>query len=167
MRRVSRADWPLLKFVRSVRRERDVGAALLAGAMVLYAAFALAVATVPSASGFMMERFHLRTSFAAWALLQPYPWMYNFDNAFLIREHPLSAQELRQRKLGRGWRAVNHQSARVVTFVDHRIKLLGARGTRYVYLASRYRGSEVVTAYRLRLPDAAGRPASLSPMDAP
>ena len=148
---------PLRAFVRDTRRAHDRASVVLAAVMVLYALVPLSLLAAPQLALPLMARFHLRTeSFAAWALLQPSPWMYNFENYYLVSDEPLTRDELEAPSTGLRWQAINHQNARVITFADMRAKLLQSSGKRYYYLSSRYREYHLLTAYRVSVFDAPG-----------
>lgn len=133
----------------------------LAVALACYALVPIALAVSPSLSVPLMERFHLRSpSFALWWAAQPSPWMYNFENRFLVSERPLSDAELDAPPPGLQWRAANHQPARAFTFADGRARYLREPGARYFYLESRYREHRVRTAYCARVTEPASDEAS-------
>lgn len=138
--------------VRALRDAGDrTGLALLI-ALACYALVPVALALCPSLSLELMARFHLRTpSFASWLAAQPAPWMYNFENRYLVSDRPLIEAELDQPPLGMRWHAANHQPARAFTFADGRARFLAEPGERYFYLESRYRGYRLRTAYRARV----------------
>lgn len=128
----------------------DVGATLLRIALGIYFLAGASPLIIPATSGWLIGRFHLRTrSYAAWSLLQPAGWMYNFDNRFLMSPRALSRKELQSPPPGLRWEAVNHHTARAFTCYEGRLRLLQSRQDRYVYLSGRYRDQEVITGYRL------------------
>src|SRR4051812_13991919 len=105
--------------MRTLRGERDwLGFALVA--LIALQVFVVAgIAVSPQVARWCMGRFHLRpASFGAWASFQLSPWMYNFENQVLVSERPLRRQELAA--TGAPFWFINHQSARVFTFADHR-----------------------------------------------
>lgn len=147
----------MLTFLRDARRARDHAGVVLAALMALYCLVPLSLLAAPQLALPLMARFHLRSeSFATWALLQPSPWMYNFENYYLASEHSLTRNELENPPAGLRWQAINHQNARVITFADMRARLTQSSGQRYYYLSSRYRGYHVLTAYRVSVTDAPG-----------
>lgn len=156
-----------LAFIRSVRRSRDRGAAILGIALASYALFPIALLISDDAAHASMARFHLRPqSFLGWLVAQPSPWMYNFENRFLVSERPLSASELESSP----WQAANHQPARAFTFADGRARFLEAPGDRYFYLESRYRDQRLRSAYRAHvgeLHEGDVRPVTVIRLEAP
>ncbi len=146
----TRPSWtpPAVEFLGAIRRRRDRPAAVLCALILAYALSSVVCALDPNTARFFMGRFHLRTqSFAAWALFQPGPWMYNFDNRYWASRRPLSRAELDDPPPDVLMRQVNHQSARAFTFADNRPRLLRDAGLHYFYLESRYRSATVLTAY--------------------
>ena len=101
----------------------------------------------------MIARFHLRSqSFVLWAALQFSPSMYNFENEIWIGPGPLSRAMLRgQEALPSGtdhyW--VNHFPLHDVSFDPRYRKILYERGQSFVYVRSRYGGTEMVSAYQV------------------
>ncbi|MET0341664.1 MAG: hypothetical protein ABW252_11735 [Polyangiales bacterium] len=139
----------LAGLVRALRDRRDwVGAALVA-LVAAHAAVVVATGVSPDVARWCMKRFHLGTSgFAAWASYQLGPWMYNFDNQVLLSPRPLRPDELDAQT---AFFHLNHQSARVFTFADHRGILFATPGDHFIYLRSRYREAEVVSAFRIHV----------------
>lgn len=67
----------------------DWGFRVFVGVIAVIAAWLIAMPWVPAIAKTTMNRFHLRTSsFAAWAIQQPIPPMYNFRNTTQIRSAP-------------------------------------------------------------------------------
>jgi len=129
----------------------------------VYAIATLLVAIDPEMARLQLGRFHLRTqSFALWALLAPSPWMYAFENRARLSPRPLTARELDDADSASGWIALNHQTARIMTFAEMR-RTYPAPSTTYVYLAGRYRKETMQTAYVVRHPSAdEGRSATIT-----
>ena len=125
--------------VRAVMSSR--GPALLVAAIVAYAL--LSVAQVPSegARALLMRRFHTDLPFGVWALLQPAPAMYAYDN--LARFEPVGAAAKEQ--------TINHHSYRV--FGDGAEWWVGDGAEGRMVLTSTYRGTTVVTAFEVTLVD--------------
>ncbi len=68
---------------------RDLGFHALVGLLGLVAIWLLAMPLVPAVTESTMHRFHLTTpSFSWWAIQQPIPSMYNFDNRFEMQRQP-------------------------------------------------------------------------------
>ena len=165
------ARFPALVFVRSLRQSRDRFAATIALLMCGYGLLMLSIAVLPGTSAWWMRRFHLRSdSFVLWAITQPAPWMYNFENHVLVSERPLSAPELDRPPTPLAWVAVNHQSAHEITFTTRRAKHLRDPGDKYFYLKSRYRDVRVRSAYRVVVLDEVSpmaRPAEVISLELP
>ncbi len=100
-----------------------------------------------------LQRFHLANrGFAQWAILQPVPTMYNFENRYWVSERPLSEIELArpiENVINQDFRTrqANHFPARLFTFGDSRKFYLENRGRHFLYLSSRYRGNELKTVF--------------------
>jgi hypothetical protein len=151
------ASLPVVRLVVGLRQRRDRLGLVLVGMIAGYAALTLALALSPQVAHAMLARFHLRTpSFVGWALTAPQPWMYNFDNRFLVADRPLTAAELAAPPRPLRWEQANHQPARSFSFADGRSRFLARAGEHYFYLDSRYRDARVTTLYVVRTPAANG-----------
>lgn len=152
-----------------LRSSRDRLGAALTGLLVAYMLVPLALGLVPAAAPTLIARFHLRSpDFATWAVLQPSPWMYNFENRYRISDKPLSATELARGPQGELWPFINHQTARVVTFFDQRANHLATPGNYYLYLWGAYQTTHVLSAYQATVfdpPSASARPVRLVPLE--
>lgn len=86
----------------------------------------------------MMKKMHLRNdSFLQWALLQPVPSMYNFNNTIRIDPDGLVGQ-------------MNHFPLRAITYRPMVRKSLAESGRRFfVTVKSTYRGAELVSQFEL------------------
>ena len=72
---------PITTFLRSLRHDRDPIAIGIAGSISLFAVCVLSLPFSAPARVVAMQRFHLAGwNYGAWALFQPVPSMYNFDN---------------------------------------------------------------------------------------
>jgi len=138
-------------FARALRDASDRWGVALVAAIALYAATSLATLLSPACARFFMERFQLRTpSFLAWALFAPAPWMYNFENRYLISSEPYAARALALVP-DREWTYINHQPLRAITFAEGRAFFADKPSPAYVYFESRYRSELVTSAYRVSL----------------
>jgi hypothetical protein len=158
----------LFALVRARRAARDPLGLGLVLALAGYGALALALPFWPALARFEVARFHLDARpFALWACLQPYPWMYNFENWVLVSPTPLGA--LAEAPLGSlPWRAINHQSARAFTWFEGRGAHLTGTGTRYLYMRTRYRDQLALRCLRADVLEPAGdeaQPATLRPCE--
>lgn len=134
-----------------------------------YAVWVLLMPWVPSVATASMRRFHLTSgSFAAWAIQQPIPAMYNFANSYEVRQWPREAaagllgdplldDPLFGSPLGdlRDFGKIhsdhiNHFPARVATFSSHRIHCCEPNQDRWLVTVSTYRGQRVETLTHLK-----------------
>lgn len=115
---------------------------------------------MPTIARWTMQRFHLTSgSFMAFAVQQPIPSMYNFDN--VVEVIPPDEDETGDIDTGAfpGYeepRRYNHYPARVMTFADTRFAYLRWRKERTYVLVSRYRGRSLQSVYRIE--PAEGKP---------
>jgi len=150
-------DLPLIRFVRQVRRTRDVGAATFLSLVALVALLALATPLSARTAALMMSRFHLRVQpFAVWAALQPIPSMYNFENRYWVSPRPLRADELEILPAPADVEAryINHYPLRVMTWAEGRAVLLAPLADRWVYARTCYRGACVRSAFHVSVQQA-------------
>lgn len=128
------------------------------------AVWALLLPWVPAVAEASMRRFHLTSgSFAAWAIQQPIPAMYNFENTYEIRQWPPSVASdlllapILDSPVGQSQDFgtihsghINHFPARVVTFSSHRFICCDESEDRWVVTISNYRGQRVETLTELK-----------------
>jgi hypothetical protein len=139
---------PLLKFLRAIRQTRDGLAAGLTLLVTLVSVWLLALPISPMVQSASLERFHLQTpSFSQWAVQQPIPSMYNFENRYWTYHQPLDRQQLEDTPPRIETSMINHFPGRVYTFANNRYRLLHARQPGYLYMRSRYRGRDIWTAW--------------------
>jgi len=129
-------------FLKDLRATSDHGAAALGALLVLAALFSLSLPISEHAARVGLERFHMRLSYPAWALLQLTPAMYNFENQWAVYEagdvDPTDPLTVR-------W--MNHHVTRVVYEVGRRWPLNNHPGCfRYVF-RSAYQGQQLTTHY--------------------
>lgn len=141
----------LLEFIRSSRSLKDRAALALLAAVGLIAFWLAAMPFCPVVQRWTIERFHLATpSFACWMLQQPIPPMYNLENRYWFSVRPLTDAELTtQPEPGVETGMLNHFPARAVTFAAGRLATVKHQREGWLYLRSRYRDSQRVTAYHL------------------
>lgn len=113
---------------------------LLVG-MVVYTLGLAAAAVSPSIATLWMRRFHTDLPYPVWALMQPAPSMYSYENVATFQEGKRERSEV-----------VNHHLYRVTS--DHSyfwVTRLKKRGT--LTLRSTYQGNTVETVYTIRKTD--------------
>jgi hypothetical protein len=138
----------VLPFVRAVYRTRDILAAGLVVLMALVAAWLLALPLSPLIQSASLERFHLRSSrFLWWAVQQPIPAMYNFENRYWASRFPLERGQLDETPAHIETSMINHFPGRVYTFANNRGRLLHTREPHFLYMRSRYRGRDLWTTW--------------------
>lgn len=76
---------PWVRFFRTARSDHDYFACSILAAISAYSIVAALILLVPFASEIGIKRFHGRLPFHQWALMQPLPAMYNFENKVTIR----------------------------------------------------------------------------------
>lgn len=87
-----------------------------------------------------LARFHLRSSnFLCWALQQPIPAMYSFENRYWLNGPRETAEESS---------LVNHFPLRLLTFGDNRYRLLHQHQPLNLVVRSRYRNQQLTTICR-------------------
>ncbi len=74
-----------VRFFARIRLGRDYFACSIHSTMGVYSLVAILILLFPFASEIGIERFHGRLPFHQWAVLQPLPAMYNFENKVTIR----------------------------------------------------------------------------------
>jgi len=115
-----------------------------------------------------IDRFHLVTpSFAAWAIQQPSPPMYNLENRYWFARRELAANELvGDPAEGIETGMLNHFPVRMITFADARVRLFEDQRQGWLYVRSRYQNQERMTVYRIQARQDGG-PMVLERMEAP
>jgi hypothetical protein len=141
---------PVVALAQRARRGHDHATIGFLALLFAVAAFALAVPANRAVADLAMRRFHLALPFPVWALLQPVPAMYNFENRFWLAAAPLSAAErVVPPPPGVVSFAVNHYPTRILTFGPGRAEVLRRPAPAYIYFESRYRGRRVESAHAL------------------
>lgn len=82
-----------------MRLERDYFACSILAVIGIYSLAAALVLLFPFASKIGIERFQGRLPFHQWALLQPLPAMYNFENKVTVRSEALSGGDASEEPL--------------------------------------------------------------------
>lgn len=141
----------LMEFIQSSRFLKDRFALGLLGTVGLIATWLIAMPVCPAIQRWTIDRFHLATpSFALWMLQQPIPPMYNLENRYWFSQRPLSDAELTTHPPpGVETAMLNHFPARAVTFAAGRLATVKHQREAWLYLRSRYRDSQRITAYHL------------------
>lgn len=85
MGRIRSIASPWLQFFSTIRSERDYFAGSILALIAVYSLIAALILLFPFASEIGIQRFHGRLPFHQWALLQPLPSMYNFENKVTMR----------------------------------------------------------------------------------
>lgn len=140
-------------FIAALLRSHDAFALSIAALVIGVSGWILAMPVYRPIQSATLERFHLCTpSYLAWAVQQPIPSMYNFENRYWLfagsapDHYPGMASLVADRQ----WlesRVVNHFPGRLLTFGDGRYRLLGGGENRHLVLRSRYRGNELATVW--------------------
>lgn len=133
-------------------RNDPLFSSLLAVILVI-ALWLLLMPVMPTIARWTMQRFHLNSSsFIAFAIQQPIPSMYNFDN--IVEVIPPDDDETADIDTGAfpGYedpRRYNHYPARAMTFADTRFAYLRWKKERMYVLVSRYRGRSLQSVYQI------------------
>ncbi len=122
--------------------KRDIAGAALCSLVVCVSIWQLALPLSRNVQNATLARFHLASpSFALWALQQPIPTMYSFENRYWIIDEKAS-HGIQETKI------VNHFPTRLITFGDNRYRLFKDGISKTVVVRSRYRGNERMTRCR-------------------
>ena len=139
-------------------RQRDFPTIGLCFAIFLTGVFLLSLPFCPWSQRQIMQKFHLKSdTFAAWAVFQFVPSMYNFDNETWVSQHPFPNQFDDDWNKDRSdtihyW--LNHYPLRYASFSnDMRAKYRKSGQPVYFYIRSRYRQNEMISVYELESPD--------------
>lgn len=151
---------------------RDLASTLFLLAIAAASAWCIALPLNERVQSEFLQRHHLASdSFAIWALQQPIPSIYSFENQYCLSRVALSPaeqatvwRELDSRTklaepLDCGELAhlgglldagtLNHFPTRKVTFGDSR-RMLNCDPDAFLYLSSRYRGRKIRSTYQMR-----------------
>ena len=156
--------------IKSIWLSRDLASATLLALITLAAFWILLLPLNQTVQKTFLARFHLdSSSFSIWAVQQPIPSMYNFENRVWISAVPITQSDLNQASSDQKnapprvstpatlvldlenieTEQINHFPTRAFTFGKTRWILKQQSETRYYYLSSRYRDVEHNSAYRL------------------
>jgi hypothetical protein len=151
----------MVQLFRQIRQTGDWQAAILVLAIIGVAGWVGLMPFNRSIQMTSLKRFHLATDdFGTWAMQQPIPSMYNFENRYWANREPLSSMRLSfgieaAKSSGIETGILNHFPARAFTFAESRAVCLHQQKYRWLYLHSRYRDSELWTAMEA-IPDERG-----------
>ena len=156
--------------IKSIWFSRDLASATLLTLIILAAFWIFLLPLNQTVQKTFLARFHLASSsFPIWAMQQPIPSMYNFENRVWISPVPITQSELNQ-AFSKGNNSnpriglpathltnlktieteqINHFPTRAFTFGKTRWILKQQSEPRYYYLSSRYRDVEHNSAFRL------------------
>ncbi len=156
--------------IKSIWISRDLTSATLLALLTLAAFWIMLLPFNQTVQKTFLARFHLDSaSFSIWAMQQPIPSMYNFENRVWISSKPITQSDLHQTISNHKnsipqietpatlltdlknteTEQINHFPTRAFTFGKTRWILKQQAETRYYYLSSRYRNIEHRSAYRL------------------
>ncbi len=141
----------VIQYLRECRRTGDWFGLGLAALVAVIAAWLAALPFSPAVQRATIDRFHLVTpSFAAWALQQPSPPMYNLENRYWFARRELKPAELVDNPAeGIETGMLNHFPTRIITFFDSRIRLFLNENEGWLYVRSRYQDQQRVTVYHV------------------
>lgn len=101
-----------------------------------------------------LKQYHLAaSSFPQWAITQIVPSMYNFANEFYLTQKPILSSEslaslvASDQLITHAW--FNHYPLRQISFGLYRAGLFFPPVRKFIYLRSRYRDQEFISAYTL------------------
>jgi hypothetical protein len=133
---------PVFTAFEALRRSGDRFTLLLVTALSVYAVLVLTIPVSTTAQELAITRFHANGwSFPAWAMLQPTPWMYNFENRMAVEYARSDQAECRART-----EFVNHQpyGKLFAPYDRHWYRQCGGARVRF---STTYRGLAVETSY--------------------
>jgi uncharacterized membrane protein YhaH (DUF805 family) len=141
---VSSGPLPIRDFLDVSRAKRDVPALCIAGAVCVCAVLILTIPFSDGARTMAQRRFHQAgLSFPTWALLQPVPAMYNFDNRWSATG--VGAGTTAQECASNG--RLPHHVVGIIVLA--RVPFLRCGAPVELRLRSTYRGTTVETVYRV------------------
>ena len=133
---------PVLTAFTAWRRSGDRFTLLLVTALSLYSILILLIPVSTTAQRLAMTRFHANGwRFLPWAVMQPTPWMYNFENQMTVEYARSDQPECRART-----EFVNHQPYGKL-FAPYDRYLNRQCGGARVRFSTTYRGVAVETRY--------------------
>ncbi len=151
----------MIQLFRQIRQTSDWQAAIFVLVIVGVTGWIGLIPFSRSIQTASLKRFHLATEdFSSWAIQQPIPAMYNFENRYWANREPLDSMRLSfgieaVRSSGIETNYLNHFPARAFTFAESRAACLHQRKYRWLYLHSRYRDNELWTVMEA-IPDESG-----------
>ena len=152
------------KLLIHIWKTNDVASGAFLLLITVVAAWVVALPFSSAVQDSYLKRFHLdSSSFTAWAVQQPVPAMYNFENRYWTGPQTLTPDELKQLEkiaakltddvdergqfIGIETNAINHFPSRSFTFAFTR-QYLKHNPHRYFYLRSRYRDRVIQTSFK-------------------
>ena len=150
---------PIRDFLGAIRTRRDVPALCIVGAVCVCAVLILTIPFSDGARRTAERRFHQAgLSFPTWALLQPVPAMYSFDNRWSATGIPAAGAGEYCSSNGR----LPHHVAGIIVLA--RVRFFRCGVPIELRLRSTYRGTTVETVYRVE-PAPTGRALRFSGRD--
>jgi len=135
-------DLPVLIAARALRHSRD---GLTLALLISLGVYSVLISMLPAstkASELAIRRFHASGwAFASWAMLQPLPWMYNFENRLSVEYERNSVPACQPRS-----EFVNHQPYGRL-FATHDRYWYRECGRARVRFSTTYRGLAIETGY--------------------
>lgn len=164
-RPICRRRTAMLNLLKTIRNSNDMASMVLLTGIVVVASWIIALPFNRSVQETYLRRFHLASpNFAVWAIQQPVPSMYNFENRVWASQNPVTTEELNasmiQNQTDRQSTEsakrvnriktdpVNHFPTRYFTFGETR-SFLKQNPSRYYYLRTRYRDLEIRSAFEI------------------
>ncbi len=135
---------PVVTAFRALRGSRDRSSRVLLISLSVYSALVLMLPVSSTARELAIRRFHAAGwSFPAWAMLQPLPWMYNFENRVSVTSERSDKPQCLPRL-----EFVNHQPYGKLFATYDRYWYRECGGAR-VKLSTTYRGLVIETEYQV------------------
>ncbi|MFK7767358.1 MAG: hypothetical protein AB8B55_09065 [Mariniblastus sp.] len=163
----------MVQLIKQIWITKDISSMVLLGTILGVALWIVALPFSTTVQDTYLKRFHLDSkNFVAWAVQQPVPAMYNFENRVCFSDREISETEFAQalvrapdEKLARVigpvdeetdsahqsvpvFKTINHFPTRAFTFADaiyeHKENLNG-----FVYMTTRYRGRELRSVFQI------------------
>lgn len=125
---------------------RDWSTITLAGLVLIVGGWTAALPFSRGIQNATFQRFHLSTpSFACWVLQQTTPAMYNFENRYWLIPSEQVADQSSNSAEAIETNLVNHFPLRLLTFADHRYRILHDDQPHTLVIRSAYRGNSLMT----------------------
>ncbi len=153
-----RTGFRAARFLQNCFSRRDWGGLAMVAAVAMIAAWLVCLPFSTAVQQTTINRFHLATrSFAAWAVQQPIPPMYNLENRYWLAHQRLTPDQLVvPPAVGIKTGMVNHFPTRLATFADSRARMMQNPLETWLYVRSRYQSQQRTTEWRLRPDDGGG-----------